>query len=753
MTAICLAVLMMNIIKPASIIGVESEEVNKLVSLGVMRGTGNGLELERQATRLEGLVILLRLMGKESEASTYESKHMPFEDVPEWGTNYVQYAYDLGITKGVSPTNFGSNDSLDARSYTTMVLRTLQYDDDNGDFSWAGALDKGQELGIVDSNQVKKEAVFTREDMAFVSARALTATMKLSHQTLEDTLLGSADIDDDPTPASSPSSSSNRVHSMPSSKPIEEPVATTPEPVTEPEPTTLPVEKPAPEPEPDPVVEEPVEPPVEQPTESPQPSQPAVDHSNGHSILASGAVNDAGIRGGSVYGTDATAAFQYAVDNYTTIIIPQGNYRIDGTVSVTKPVTIISQGGVIYSSPISGKKVGIFNVKSGGSGSVFDGLEVRSIDQYTVFMPNDTPSSKSSNRIFVDGRDATDVTITDCSTYNLMYSVQGFGMDRLVVEDSKFVENYINIWMGDATGVRIRDTYFSTSPTADVYAHCMYIGYDIYDIQIKNIVLEQTSEDGGALLNFAWLGGDPNAYHIHDVLVDGVTIKPSETINAVIQSYGVENAVFRNIKGTILANSQAKARNSIYKGGKSNGDIRFEDCDVTFECLNTIARSANSYVTEDESILFINCNFVIEAMNAPFIQTYAKNITFQDSTLTFGQETFNKTYGLVGRGVNVTFKNTDVKWTSDYFMLSSNPNTISGYEQSIVMESCTLEGSKENAAYFILNNVEDINLVFTKNTGYNLVQEGTDVSKINALVHDKFLAGIDYTYTGNTYYW
>ena len=113
----------------------------RLARINVFRGTGDGFDLEREPTRLEGLVMLVRLLGAEEEANQITEYTFPFDDVPRWGRGYVQYAYENGLTKGVSKTKFGSHGLIDARSYITFLLRALGYSDQHGDFAWNEAIE------------------------------------------------------------------------------------------------------------------------------------------------------------------------------------------------------------------------------------------------------------------------------------------------------------------------------------------------------------------------------------------------------------------------------------------------------------------------------------------------------------------------------------------------------------------------------------------------------------------------------------
>lgn len=118
----------------------ENEAV-MLRDLGLFMGTNNGFELERQPNRAEAGVMLIRMLGKESLALSQDNDH-PFDDVPGWASPYVGYMYQNGLTNGISANEYGSQNFIDSKSYATMLMRVLGYDDGNGDFSWNQALDK-----------------------------------------------------------------------------------------------------------------------------------------------------------------------------------------------------------------------------------------------------------------------------------------------------------------------------------------------------------------------------------------------------------------------------------------------------------------------------------------------------------------------------------------------------------------------------------------------------------------------------------
>ena len=149
---------------------------DRLNALGLFKGDGTGYALTREGSRLEALVMLIRLLGKEETALSGSWKH-PFTDVPEWADKYVGYAYETGLTKGVSETQFGTG-TASAQMYFTFILRTLGKTDD-GDFK---VYDHAFEpIGETDICSTKNDVyeistrTFWRADMVVSSYRALRA--------------------------------------------------------------------------------------------------------------------------------------------------------------------------------------------------------------------------------------------------------------------------------------------------------------------------------------------------------------------------------------------------------------------------------------------------------------------------------------------------------------------------------------------------------------------------------------------------
>ncbi len=166
---------------------VEESYASELKSLGLFKGVSEtDFDLKRAPTRVEALVMLIRVLGEEKAALGGSWKH-PFKDVAKWADPYVGYAYETGLTKGISATEFGTGDAT-AAMYLTFILRALGYTDvNNEDFSWSDPYSLAKTVGIL-TDAVNIE-VFWRADAVTVSYDALSSYLKNSEQTLADKLI------------------------------------------------------------------------------------------------------------------------------------------------------------------------------------------------------------------------------------------------------------------------------------------------------------------------------------------------------------------------------------------------------------------------------------------------------------------------------------------------------------------------------------------------------------------------------------
>lgn len=156
-----------------------------LEKAGLLRGGGDGFDLERAPTRAETAVMLVRLMGKETEALARKYSH-PFADVPDWASPHIGYLYHHGLTKGVSDTRYGSGQTVDMNMFATLILRLIGYNDAAGDFNYAQASTVAAKLGIKPGQY---DDVFLRGHMVDMAYQALFSGIKGGGQRLIDRLL------------------------------------------------------------------------------------------------------------------------------------------------------------------------------------------------------------------------------------------------------------------------------------------------------------------------------------------------------------------------------------------------------------------------------------------------------------------------------------------------------------------------------------------------------------------------------------
>lgn len=185
--------LVMTLLLSINVWAVDETNADRLHDLGLFRGTGSGYALENTATRLQGLIMLTRLLGEE-DAALRSTASNPFTDVAAGDpSRYVAYAYEKGYTAGQTADRFNPGARIEFRHYVTFLLRALGYNDKAGDFTFATSLDKAVEIGMMDrasADLILREGLtFYRSDLVDLSLSALTMNLKNSSSTLAETLV------------------------------------------------------------------------------------------------------------------------------------------------------------------------------------------------------------------------------------------------------------------------------------------------------------------------------------------------------------------------------------------------------------------------------------------------------------------------------------------------------------------------------------------------------------------------------------
>lgn len=159
----------------------------ELYDMGLFKGTGStfaleSLELDRNATRAEACITVIRLLGKEQKAIYQQNPH-PFNDVPSWAAHQIGWLYENYLVNGVGPVYFGAYDIATVQQFSAMLLRVLGYDDSRGDFSYGNAVSFAKSIGLLDSG-IAGRYELSRNDMVTMSYNALKLPIKNSRRKL-----------------------------------------------------------------------------------------------------------------------------------------------------------------------------------------------------------------------------------------------------------------------------------------------------------------------------------------------------------------------------------------------------------------------------------------------------------------------------------------------------------------------------------------------------------------------------------------
>ena len=228
------------------------------------------------------------------------------------------------------------------------------------------------------------------------------------------------------------------------------------------------------------------------------------------SDLVSGATNGqtAGMRGDGA--TDNTATLQSILNSLPSgskLYLPPGTYRINGPVSITKPVTIVGAPGTVFDCTRATQNV--FTINRGGSASsklsgvsftglVIEGPGIETTPEMIIGYYLDT--FKVSYVKFhnvgvtaIDVRTSTNVLVEDCVFDNVFYTGEGYGVavidrsDQVVIRDNFFVtKGRHGVTTGCSSdgqssstyvrGVTVENNYFEYMTEEAVNAHTYHAG-------------------------------------------------------------------------------------------------------------------------------------------------------------------------------------------------------------------------------------------------------------------------------------
>ncbi|MGI6563753.1 MAG: S-layer homology domain-containing protein [Clostridia bacterium] len=177
---------------PALAVSPFSTPAEKCEALGVLLGSGNGVDakyLASATTRAQGATLLLRLMGKEDEAQAYEGKDN-FKDIVgnEWFASRLAYLKanpQLGFG-GYPDGTFQPNKIMTVAEFNKVLVTVLGYTQDV-DYTWSSVMNFSRNLGLKSFYDGNKP--LTNNDVAISIIDALVIKKKGTNTTLTEFLI------------------------------------------------------------------------------------------------------------------------------------------------------------------------------------------------------------------------------------------------------------------------------------------------------------------------------------------------------------------------------------------------------------------------------------------------------------------------------------------------------------------------------------------------------------------------------------
>ena len=158
---------------------------------GSFTGYGQGYDLEVAPTRLQALIMFIRVLCEEESALAFTGT-TPFTDLAagSQAAQYVGYAYSKGYTNGYSATTFRPGQTITVNQYVEFMLRALGYSS-TANTNLADTLARAENDGVLTAGEVSmlQSDPFLRSELAYVSYYALDARMSGSSETLRGALL------------------------------------------------------------------------------------------------------------------------------------------------------------------------------------------------------------------------------------------------------------------------------------------------------------------------------------------------------------------------------------------------------------------------------------------------------------------------------------------------------------------------------------------------------------------------------------
>lgn len=166
-----------------------TKKADALKSLGLFRGSDTGYALDETFTRAQGAAMIVRLIGRETEALDMNGS-ASFSDVgaEHWANGYIAYCAANHITKGTGNNTYSPEDKMTCAEYLTLLLRYLGFENASPETAGFVSSESGL-LSSKTSNEMLNSTVFTRNDMVYISYGALSTKSVKQNKLLAELLI------------------------------------------------------------------------------------------------------------------------------------------------------------------------------------------------------------------------------------------------------------------------------------------------------------------------------------------------------------------------------------------------------------------------------------------------------------------------------------------------------------------------------------------------------------------------------------
>lgn len=169
----------------------EDDAAIRLYFLDMITGTGTekdgsvSFDLQRDLTRLEAVVMAVRLMGLEDSALAGGYTH-PYTDVPEWASGYVGCLYSFGLLEISDAGLFLPQAPASLASFMSYMLYALGYRMADGDYNLMTVVSQARSAGIC---QTAEDEPLTRGAAVVAMYNTLRANIRASSMLLSEKLV------------------------------------------------------------------------------------------------------------------------------------------------------------------------------------------------------------------------------------------------------------------------------------------------------------------------------------------------------------------------------------------------------------------------------------------------------------------------------------------------------------------------------------------------------------------------------------